>query len=109
MPIILTSFLILAIISVVVFFIYIPIMVANVRGIVGTEKTTIVVLSWLGILFGVTWVVALVLSLIRPCTVTADSNSLDQLEKLAKLHKDKVISKSEYERMKAKIIPGIED
>ena len=73
------------------------------RGIYGTEHTVIVVLSILGIFFGLTWFVALILSLVwgGEC-FTGDS--LDKLEKLSRLYKDKVITKAEYERMKAKIM-----
>lgn len=109
MEVILALFLILAIMSIAAFFICIPIMIANVRGIIGTEKTTIVILSWLGILFGVTWVVALVLSLVWKGEAWINSDSLDKLEKISKLYKDKVISKTEYEKLKKKFISEIED
>lgn len=85
----------------------IPVMIANARGICGTQKTIILVLSWLGIFFGLTWFVALILSLAwhgeePPCY--SCGNRLDELEKLAKLYKSKVISKSEYDKMKAKLL-----
>lgn len=86
-------------------FLWLPIMIANGRGIVGNRKTTIVLLSILGIFCGVTWLIAMVLALVWPgaedCNHTTD---LDSLEKLAKLYKSKSITKSEYEKMKAKIL-----
>lgn len=85
----------------------IPVMIANARGICGNQKLIIVILSWLGIFFGVTWIAALILALAwngsgRACD--ACGSRLDELEKLAKLYKSKVISKSEYEKMKAKLL-----
>lgn len=85
----------------------IPVMIANARGICGNQKLIIVLLSWMGIFFGVTWLVALILSLAwhgdgtLGCTC---GNRLDELEKLAKLYKSKVISKAEYDKMKAKLL-----
>lgn len=85
----------------------IPVMIANARGICGNQKLIIVVLSWLGLFCGVTWFAALILSLAwhgtsAPCDTCG--NRLDELEKLAKLYKSKAISKTEYERMKAKLL-----
>lgn len=85
----------------------IPVMIANARGICGTQKTIILVLSWLGIFFGVTWLAALILSLAwhgEGQNCYACGSRLDELEKLAKLYKSKVISKSEYDKMKAKLL-----
>ena len=47
-----------------IFVIQIPIFIARGRGISGSDLTSITVLSWCGIIFGVTWLVALVLSLV---------------------------------------------
>lgn len=86
----------------------IPVMIANARGISGRQKSIIVLLSWLGIFFGVTWFAALILSLIwcgdgvigcSPC-----GSRLDELEKLAKLYKSRAINKTEYEKLKAKLL-----
>lgn len=98
------AFLIMFCIAVIsVAFLAIPVMIANARGICGTEKTIIVVLSILGIFFGLTWIVALVLSLVWRGDCLGGDN-LDKLEKLARLYKDKVITKAEYERMKSKLL-----
>lgn len=91
---------IFALIMLGVALICIPIMIANARGITGNEKLIITILSWLGILFGVTWVVALVLSLVWG----SSKDNLENLEKLSKLYKDKVITKEEFERQKAKYL-----
>ncbi len=83
----------------------IPIMIANARGICGTQKTIIVILSWLGIFFGITWFASLILSLASHGDGSCSCGSrLDDLEKLAKLYKSKVISKTEYDKMKAKLL-----
>ena len=84
-------------------FLAIPIMIANARGICGGGHTGVVVLSILGIFFGLTGGVAVVLSLVWRGDCLGGDN-LDKLDKLAKLYKDKVITKSEYERMKAKLL-----
>lgn len=96
-------FIMFFIVVLCVAFLYIPVMIANARGIYGTEHTVIVVLSILGIFFGLTWFVALILSLVWGCECFT-GDSLDKLEKLSRLYKDKVITKAEYERMKAKIM-----
>jgi len=85
----------------------IPVFIANARGICGSQRTIILVLSWLGIFFGVTWVVALVLSLVwhgDGVSCNSCGTRLDELEKLSKLYKAKVITKSEYEKMKSKLL-----
>ncbi len=103
LDVIVAFFIMFCVALVCVAFLAIPIMIANARGICGTEKTIIVVLSILGIFFGLTWVVALVLALVwRGDCIGGDS--LDKLEKLSRLYKDKVITKSEYERMKSKLL-----
>lgn len=98
------AFLIMFSITVLfVAFLSIPILIANARGICGVEHTTIVVLSILGVFFGITWLVALILSVVwrGECMVEED---LDRLEKAAKLYKSKAISKEEYEKIKSKLL-----
>lgn len=85
-------------------FICVPIMIAEARGISGASKLTIAILSWFGIFFGVTWFVALILSLVLSGNSLYDTDNIDKLEKLSKLYKNKVISKDEYEQMKAKLL-----
>lgn len=82
----------------------IPVMIANARGICGGERVAIIVLSIFGIFFGITWFIALVLSLVLHGGDMFVGDNLDRLEKLAKLYKDKVISKDEYERIKARLL-----
>lgn len=82
----------------------IPIMIANERGIEGSQKTLIIVLSWLGIFFGVTWFVALFLSLLWRGEEYCCADNLDKLEKLSRLYKEKAITKEEYEKLKSKLL-----
>ncbi len=82
----------------------IPIMIANARGICGGERTAIIILSWMGLFFGVTWFVALILSLVWRGECAFGMDNLDRLEKLSRLYKDKVISKAEFEKMKSRLM-----
>lgn len=81
----------------------IPVMIANARGVGGGTYTAIILLSVFGIFFGITWFIALIMSLVCRGDVFI-GDELDKLEKLSKLYKEKVISKSEYEKMRAKIL-----
>lgn len=101
------------------FVISVPITIAKKRGVGGSELTTITILSWCGLLIGVTWFVALVLSLVyKPqnwvgetassgkgqTTATADIDSLLKLNEL----KDKgIITQQEFEEQKKKLLASI--
>lgn len=82
----------------------IPIWIANARGICGGEKTTITILSWMGIFFGITWIVALVLSLIWNGECGLRESNLDKLEKLSRLYKSKSITREEYDEIKSRLL-----
>jgi hypothetical protein len=103
MDVIFAFLMLFCLVTVCVAVLAIPIMIANARGVSGGERTAIIILSVLGVFFGLTWFVALLMSLLcRGTYVVGDE--LDKLEKLSKLYKDKVISKSEYESMKSKLL-----
>ena len=89
-------------IALAVMIIQIPIMIADARGVNGGTRTAIVVLAWLSILFGFTWIVALVMSLC--CVAECDTDNLNKLATAARLYKDKAISKAEYEKLKKKLL-----
>ena len=82
----------------------IPIVIANARGICGGEKTTISILSWMGIFFGITWIVALVLSLVWRGECGMRESNLDKLEKLSRLYRNKSISREEYNEIKSRLL-----
>lgn len=86
--------------TLIIFCLYVPIMVAKSRGIDGADLTTITVLSWFGVFGGVTWVVALALALIYQPKNVSD---VDRLEKLHRLKKSGAISQKEFDSEKKKI------
>lgn len=95
-------------IALLVFLIQIPIMIARGRGLSGVELTTIVVLSWCGLIFGITWLVALVLALVwQPGNWKNEVYSGDIAEQIEKLHKLKqrgVITQKEFDTQKKKLL-----
>jgi membrane protein CcdC involved in cytochrome C biogenesis len=82
----------------------IPVVIAKNKNLDEGELSTITLLSWLGILLGITWVIALVFALVWQGNALSDVSNLDKLERISKLYKDKVISKKEYEAMKNKLL-----
>ena len=90
----------------------IPIVIAKNRGISNGDLTMIKVLSWFGIIFGVTWVIALIFSLIWDPNVQATDrirksgidNDIDRLEKLHKLKQKGAISQKEFDAAKKKLL-----
>lgn len=88
-------------------------MIARGRGIYGPEMTTIIVLSWCGIIFGVTWLIALVLAIVwRPenwikkcdgCGAQSQDTA-QQIERLHKLKQRGIISQKEFDAQKKKIL-----
>lgn len=100
--------LILGIIAaIIIFIIRLPIIIAKNRGITGEELSTITILSWVSLIIGITWIVALVLSLVykpQKWIDKDDKHDLNQLEKLYSLKKKGIISKAEYEKEKQKIL-----
>jgi hypothetical protein len=100
-------FMLIAFVAIFLLLVQVPIMIARNRGISGSELTTIVVLSWCGIFFGITWVVALVLSLMwQPENLVGKGQGDDvaKLEKLHKLKKDGAITQKEFDAEKKKIL-----
>lgn len=79
-----------------------PINIAEERCVSTSTLGTIRVLSWLGIFFGITWVIAMVVALLAEPQLKNDS--LDKLEKLNSLRKAKVITEAEFQKEKKKIL-----
>ena len=102
--------LILLIIALGILFLQIPVMIAKNRGITGSELSTISILSWLSILLGITWFIALILALVyQPKSwIGKDEDmsetDLNKLDKLYELKRKGVISDTEYECEKANIL-----
>ena len=97
-----------------IFLIRIPIIIAKKRGITGSDLTTIAVLSWISLLFGITWIIALVLSFsyspkremnaVSSFPQMNGSQKLEELEKLADLRDRGIISSSKFEEEKKKLM-----
>jgi len=91
----------------------IPIVIAKNRGITGSDLTTIAILSWCGIFLGITWVIALVFSLLwgREDQIvgkrTGIDDNIDRLEKLHKLKQRGAISRQEFDAEKKKMLGNI--
>lgn len=103
--------LIVVIIALVIFFTRLPITIAKNRGVSGDELSTISTLSWLSLIFGVTWFIALALALIYKPQKWIDKDSsnmsnddLDALEKLHNLKEKGIVSDIEYEEEKQIIL-----
>lgn len=101
--------LIFAIILIFVFLlVQIPINIAKNRGITGSELTTIAILSWCGLFYGITWFIALGLALLWHSDdwVSKDEapTDLERLKQLSELHKNKVISDKEYKKLRKEIL-----
>lgn len=93
-----------------IFCIRLPITIAKDRNITGSKLRIISVLSWVSLLTGVTWIIALVLALVYETENLNSENekmSLNDLEKLEKLNdlKEKgILSVEEFEKEKASIL-----
>ena len=117
-------FLLLLILA--IFLIRIPIIIANARGVGGGNLKVIAILSWCGLFFGITWIIALILALVYQSQVNITNttngqvvylsrnneehltaynrnvqtpilSNLDKLEKLATLKEKGIITEQEYE------------
>jgi len=95
---------ILLLIVLVGFFLYIPIMIAQIRGISEADTSVVAVLSWLGLLFGVTWIIALVLSLVYKPEKSRHFSDIEKLQTLHSLKKAGAISQKEFDAEKKKIL-----
>ena len=102
---------------VLVWFIRIPIIIAKSRGITGSELSTICILSWVGIIFILTWIIAIVLALIwKPkegvvkdgsMEAMTSKGNLEVLEKLSVLKDKGVITEDEFKKEKNKIMSNL--
>lgn len=94
-------------IFIVILIVRIPIIIAKNRGVGGSDLTTITILSWLGILFGITWIAALILALLyTPSTNLSSTQDIgaDELAKAYELKEKGVVSQSEFNHYKKKFL-----
>lgn len=103
---ILLSFLGVSLLFFIILVIRIPVVIAKYRRIGGWELKTISTLSWLGILFGITWVIALAFSLIWEMNRKSVTSSagIEILEKLSRLRDSGAITEEEYEIQKNRLL-----
>lgn len=95
--------ILIAVIGLLVCIIRLPIVIATARGVAADDLFTIGLLSWLGIILGVTWVVALVLSFVWSGSGARDT-TVEKLTKLAALKKSGTITAREFTKMKNEIL-----
>lgn len=116
-------FILILFFTLIVWFLHVPILIATKRDIEDPELTTIKILSWCGIFFGITWIIALVLSLIyhpknwidKTALVENNSiqnkitnNNIDTLIKLNELREKEIITQEEFEKQKEKLLANEE-
>ena len=103
-------------IAFVIFLVRIPIIIAKTRGITDGDLSVITILSWLGLIIGITWIVALVCSLVwsagsnnisATSTNSEKSTAFEALEKLGKLKESGVITQQEFEQEKKNIMKSL--
>jgi len=95
---------ILFLIVIIGFFLYIPIMIAQIRGVSEADISVVAVLSWLGLLFGVTWFIAMVLALVYKPKKSRHFSDIEKLQTLYGLKKAGAISEKEFDAEKKKIL-----
>ncbi len=110
MEALLVLFLIILFLFVFFWILLLPAFIAKRRGVCGEELSTIRVLCWCSLLLGITWIIALVLSLVYQPKKWTDKEKgktnmdLDGLEKLYNLKKKGVITQAEFEQEKKKLM-----
>ena len=106
---------VLLIIALIIAVVLVPIQIAKHRGVSGGELTTVKILSWCGLIFSITWVIALILSLTYKPENWVDkqnlpqstNNNLEDLEKLSSLKDKGIISEDEFNKEKQKLLKNI--
>lgn len=107
------------VIVIAILIVRIPIIIAKRRGISGSDLGIISLLSWLGLLLGITWIVALVFSMLwqpksaaigtgkMPLAGEGQLSSVEALEKLGNLKDKGIITEDEFNREKAKLLNSL--
>ena len=92
-----------------IFIIRIPIIIAKKRGLPESDVGVIVLLSWVSLLLGITWIAALIMSLVCQPAVhdmaeQSTTDNLDELSKLIELKEKGLLSAEEFERAKKRLL-----
>lgn len=97
----------LAILALVLYIVWLPVIIAKKRGLDGDQKTGIACCAILGIFFFPLWIVGIILACVLKPKVIEEKDGdtdLERLEKLHTLYKNKVITKAEYDKQREKIM-----
>ncbi|GMO61067.1 MAG: hypothetical protein Ta2D_06880 [Rickettsiales bacterium] len=85
--------------------IQIPIKIAEHRNLKDDDMKIIKILSWMGIILGFTWMIALILSLVYSSNLNINiKNNPDELKKMHDLLKEGVITQEEFDNYKKKMM-----
>lgn len=101
---------IILVLLIIFLLIEVPIYIAKKRGITDSELLAITVLSWVGILIPLTWIVALVLAIVWKPDNWVDKKEntkidyLEELEKLANLKDKGILSEAEFNEHKKRLM-----
>ncbi|HBC70137.1 MAG: SHOCT domain-containing protein [Duodenibacillus sp.] len=94
-----------------IFLLRIPIIIAKKRNMPSGDVTIIAILSWAGLFFGITWVGALVWSILgtslEEAAAPAASDALEAIRKLSELHDQGLITESEFAEKRRKLLERI--
>lgn len=96
----------------IVFLLLLPMDIAKNRGVSKEKRRYITVLSFLGLIFVVTWIVALILACVFPSEKeenekhTNGNDYLFKLNKLGELKQKGVLTDEEFEEEKHKLLDG---
>ncbi|MBR5599440.1 MAG: SHOCT domain-containing protein [Alphaproteobacteria bacterium] len=116
MDTVLLSIILLLCFTLFIFITTLPIRITKLRGVSDEELTTIAILSWCGVIFfAITWIIALILSLVykpknwvdKEDLQLLDSNNLEILEKLSNLKDKGIISEDQFSKEKQKLLKNI--
>jgi CBS domain containing-hemolysin-like protein len=92
-----------------IFVLRIPIIIAKRRGLKESDINVIALLSWISLLVGITWIIALIISLVyQPPQYSIKKQSslddLDELSKLFELKEEGLLSQEEFEKAKKRLL-----
>ncbi len=99
----------ISVICLVYLIITIPIKIAEKRHLSEGNKSVIFLLSWFGLLLGVSWIIALILAIVWPAErkeKVLPRENIDVLSKLYQLKEQGAISEEEFRQEKDRILNG---